>query len=146
MIQDVRLTPLRVIGDAHGSVMHMLRQTDPHFAGFGEVYFSTLRIAAKKNWRQHSRATSQLAVPHGRVRFVLCDQRRESATTGMVSELEIGEDNYQLLTIPPLVWFAFQNIGSDDALIANCSNITHDPTEVERRDFETPLIPYVWRD
>ena len=42
MIDGVRLTPLRIIGDERGSVMHMLRATDAHFAGFGEVYFSTV--------------------------------------------------------------------------------------------------------
>ena len=42
MIEGVVVHPLRRIADERGSVMHMLKETDPHFTRFGEIYFSTV--------------------------------------------------------------------------------------------------------
>jgi dTDP-4-dehydrorhamnose 3,5-epimerase len=146
MIHGVQVTPLRIIADERGAVLHMLKHSDPSFAGFGEIYFSKLLVGQRKAWRRHAHATSQLAVPNGCVRFVLCDQREGSISSNTIQEVEIGESSYQLLTIPPKVWFALQCVGSTDALIANCSSNVHDPTAVERQDVESQTIPYVWRD
>ena len=41
MIDGVKVVPLRQIVDERGKIMHMLKATDPHFLGFGEIYFST---------------------------------------------------------------------------------------------------------
>jgi len=146
MIHDVQLTPLQIIADERGAVLHMLKSTDPSFAGFGEIYFSQIGNGQKKAWRLHPHATSQIAVPHGCVRIIMCDQRGGSPTYNSIQEVELSDTNYQLLTIPPSIWFAFQCIGTSDALIANCSNMVHDPTAVERRAIEHSPIPYVWRD
>lgn len=146
MIHGVQITPLRIIADDRGAVLHMLKHNDPYFAGFGEIYFSKLLAGQRKAWRRHAHATSQLVVPSGCVRFVLCDQREQSISRDAIQEIEIGESNYQLLTIPPNVWFALQCLDSTDALIANCSSSVHEPTAVERLDLETPTIPYVWHN
>ena len=42
MIYGVQLIPLHRIPDERGTVMHMLKRTDPHFIEFGEIYFSTI--------------------------------------------------------------------------------------------------------
>jgi dTDP-4-dehydrorhamnose 3,5-epimerase len=146
MIQGVFLTPLKIIGDDRGAVMHMLKHTDPVFKGFGEVYFSTIRVGQRKEWRRNRVATAQIAVPIGNVRLVLSDQRSDSATCNSVWDIDLGAENYQLLTIPPMIWYALQNIGAADALVTNCSSAVHDPNAVERRDFAHPPLPYVWRD
>lgn len=39
----VRVTPLRRIPDERGTIYHMLRYTDPHFHGLGEIYLRRLR-------------------------------------------------------------------------------------------------------
>ena len=41
-IHDVIITPLKVISDNRGKVMHMLRCDDEIFNKFGEIYFSTI--------------------------------------------------------------------------------------------------------
>lgn len=146
MIHDVLLTPLKIIGDDRGAVLHMLKHTDPVFKGFGEVYFSTIRIGQRKEWRRNNVATAQIAVPVGSVRMVLGDQRSDSPTFGTVWEVDLNQQNYQLLTIPTMVWYALQNIGAVDALLANCSTTVHDPGTVERRGFSHPPLPYIWRN
>lgn len=146
MIDGVVVTPLRVISDDRGAVLHMLKRTDPHFSEFGEVYFSRVGSGQRKPWRRHQRSISNLAVPVGLVRFVLFDDRTASSTNGTISEIELGETNYQLLTIPAGVWFGLQNLASSDSLIANCASNLHDPLHIDRQDFETSTIPYRWRD
>jgi dTDP-4-dehydrorhamnose 3,5-epimerase len=146
MIHDVLLTPLKIIGDDRGAVLHMLKHTDSVFRGFGEVYFSTISVGQRKEWRRNNVATAQIAVPVGSVRLVLGDQRSDSPTCDTVWEVDLNQQNYQLLTIPPLVWYALQNTGTVDALVANCSTTAHDPSAVERREFSHPPLPYIWRN
>jgi dTDP-4-dehydrorhamnose 3,5-epimerase len=144
MIDGVKITPLRQILDERGKVMHMLRADAPGFEGFGEIYFSTVFPGAIKGWHIHARMTLNYAVPHGRIKFVLYDERDRSPTKGEIQEIFMGPDNYVLVTVPPLVWNGFKGIGTEMALVANCASIPHDPTEIDRRDPFDASIPYDW--
>jgi dTDP-4-dehydrorhamnose 3,5-epimerase len=131
-IEGVVLTPLRQIVDERGAVLHMLRTDSPAFAGFGECYFSEVRPRVLKAWKRHHRQTQNLAVPVGRVRFVISDTREGSPTLGRVQLVELGRpDAYARLTIPPLVWYGFTCLGELPALVANCANLPHEPGESE---------------
>ena len=144
MIDGVIITPLRQICDERGKVMHMLRATDPHFKQFGEIYFSCIYPGAIKAWHIHTKMTLNYACPHGRIKFVLFDEREKSPTRGEVQEVFIGPDNYCLVTVPPLVWNGFKGIGSEMAVVANCASIPHDPTEIDRLDPFSERVPYKW--
>lgn len=145
MISGVRLSQLRIITTSNGAVLHMVKQTDQMFAGFGEIYFSRIAGGQRKDWRRHRIATAQISVPVGRVRFALYDDRPNSKTSGVSWDVILGEANYQLLTIPPSIWFAFRNESPDNSLIANCSSTPHDVTQIDRQDCDTSTIPYLWR-
>lgn len=144
MIDGVTITPLKQILDERGKVMHMLRSTDLGFTKFGEIYFSCVYPDVIKAWHLHKEMTLNYAVPHGRVKFVLFDDRKGSATLGEVQEVFLGEGNYCLVTVPPLVWNGFKGIGTEMAIVANCASIPHDPNEIERRDPFDASIPYDW--
>jgi len=141
MIQGVHVKPRRVIADPRGDVLHMLKRTDDVFTEFGEMYFSKIHPGQQKGWRRHRVAFSQLSVPVGSVHFVLFDDRDESPTKGQRADVSIGETSHHLLTIPPLVWYAFENSGVNTALIGSCSSIPHDPTESDRREFSDTRMP-----
>jgi dTDP-4-dehydrorhamnose 3,5-epimerase len=131
-ISGVLLTPLREIADARGAVLHMLRADDAAFTAFGECYFSEIVPGAVKAWKRHLRQTQNLAVPVGRVRFVIYDARATSPTCGCIEAIELGRpDAYARLTIPPFVWYGFRGIGTQPALVANCADLPHDPEESE---------------
>jgi dTDP-4-dehydrorhamnose 3,5-epimerase len=144
VIDGVAIRPLRQLLDERGKVMHMLRANDPHFQAFGEIYFSTVYPGAIKAWHLHERMTLNYAVPHGGIKLVLYDDRPQSPTRGELQEIFLGPDNYQLVTIPPLVWNGFKGVGTEAALVANCSDLPHDPTEIQRRDPFDPSIAYRW--
>lgn len=144
VIEGVVVAPLRRIVDERGSVMHMLRADSALFSRFGEVYFSSVLPGAVKAWKRHKLMTQHFAVPVGTIRLVLQDDRGDSATSGVLQVLEIGEENYSLVIIPPLVWYGFQCISSIPALIANLTDLPHDPDEIERLGQSDSRIPYQW--
>jgi dTDP-4-dehydrorhamnose 3,5-epimerase len=144
MIEGVRITPLRQIVDERGKVMHMLRADAPHFESFGEIYFSTVNPGTVKAWHKHRLMTLNYAVPVGRIKFVLFDDRALSATRGEVQELLLGPDNYSLVTVPALIWSGFLGLGTEPALVANCATLPHDDSEIERRDPLDSAIPHDW--
>jgi dTDP-4-dehydrorhamnose 3,5-epimerase len=143
-IHDVRVTPLGRIPDERGAVLHMLREDSEVFERFGEIYFSSVYPGVVKGWHLHSRMTLNYAVPIGMIKLVLYDDRPESPTRGELQELHIGELNYALVTIPPLIWNGFKGEGVTPALVANCATIAHDPEEIDRRDPFDNDIPYDW--
>jgi dTDP-4-dehydrorhamnose 3,5-epimerase len=144
VIEGVVVTPQRQICDERGKVMKMLSREDKVFLEFGEIYFSCVYPGAIKGWHLHRRMTLNYAVPHGRIKFVLYDDRAGSPTRGEAQEVFMGPDNYCLVTVPPLIWNGFKGLGSEMAIVANCASISHDPAEIERRDPFDASIPYDW--
>ena len=144
MIEGVIVEPLKQVIDKRGKVMHMLRSDSPLFTNFGEIYFSVINPDAIKAWKRHLKMTQHFAVPVGKIRLVLYDNRENSITRERVEALEIGHDNYCLVKIPPLLWYGFQCLSSTPALIANCTDMPHDPNEVERLDYFDKRMPYDW--
>lgn len=144
MIEGVVITPLKQILDERGKIMHMLRSIDPHYLSFGEIYFSCIEPGAIKGWHLHKEMVLNYAVPLGKIKFVLYDDRENSPTRGKVQEIFLGPDNYCLVTVPPLVWNGFKGICTQTSIVANCASIPHDPGEIVRRDPFAPSIPYSW--
>ena len=143
-IDGVRVTPLKILKDDRGQVMHMLRTDAPHFKKFGEVYFSGVNVGVTKGWKVHTRAEGNLAVPHGRVRCVLYDSREESTTYGEFMDVVLGssDDAYRLLTVPAGVALAWRNVGTDTAIVANCATEPHTPDEGKTLPLDT--YAYEW--
>jgi dTDP-4-dehydrorhamnose 3,5-epimerase len=144
VIEGVSVRPLGQILDERGKVMHMLRSSDPEFTAFGEIYFSLVFPGVVKGWHLHQRMTLHYAVPMGLIKLVLYDERPRSPTRGELMELFAGPDSYSLISIPPGVWNGFKGLGPTTSLVANCSDIPHDPAEIVRRDPRDTSIPYTW--
>lgn len=144
MIEGVFIEKLKKIEDSRGKVMHMLRCDSPLFNTFGEIYFSTVNGGIVKAWKKHLKMTQYFAVPVGKIKLVIYDDRDNSSTKGQIYELELGEENYCLVKIPPMLWYGFKGISSIPALIANCADIPHDPNEIKTADPSDLTFPYVW--
>jgi dTDP-4-dehydrorhamnose 3,5-epimerase len=145
LIEGVTLTVLRQISDERGAVLHMLRCDAPEFSRFGECYFSEVLPGAIKAWKRHRAQTQNLAVPIGRIRMVIHDDREGSATRGQLQVLELGRpDAYLRLRIVPGLWYGFSCISATPALLANCADLLHDPAESDLRPLNDPRIPYHW--
>ena len=138
------LTPLKIIPGDTGDVLHAMKRTDASFCGFGEVYFSTVNKGQVKAWKRHRKMTLNLIVPCGEIKFVLYDGRTESPTYGKVFGVVLSRDNYQRLTVAPMIWSGFVGMGKGLNMLLNIASIPHDPQEVERLDVYNELIQYNW--
>jgi dTDP-4-dehydrorhamnose 3,5-epimerase len=146
IIEGVKLVSLLEIGDSRGAVLHMLRNDSPDFIAFGECYFSEVLPGVIKGWKKHHLQTQNLAVPVGRIRIVMFDDRIESSTKGLVQVVELGRpDAYIRVTIPPGIWYAFSCISSEKGLLVNCADIPHQSSESETMPLVQSSIPYKWQ-
>ena len=144
MIDGVEIKQLDIIPDERGMILKMLRNDDPGFQKFGEIYFSAIYPNVVKGWHIHTKMTLNYAVISGSIKLVLYDDREGSLTRGEVQEIFLGRENYKLVTIPPMIWNGFKGIGTEHAIVANCSTIPHDPDEIKRMDPFENDIPYNW--
>ena len=143
-IYGVVISPLKQIIDERGKVMHMLREDSNLFKRFGEIYFSCTYPGAVKAWHMHKKMTLNYAVIFGVLKVVLFDDRKDSPTFGKIQEIFLSPENYLLVTVPPMIWNGFKGVGSDMAIVANCSTLPHDPNEIIRKDPMDKTIPYNW--
>lgn len=129
-LTDIVLTPLKQIEVSGGNVFHAMKSSDLGFAGFGEAYFSWISPGAIKGWKRHTLMTMNIVVPLGRVRFIF-----RSVNGGGNEEFrieDVGVNRYARITVPPGIWFGFQNIGTSEGLVLNIANMPHDQDEIER--------------
>ena len=122
---------------------HAACSGSPEFVRFGECYFSEALPGAVKAWKRHREQTQQLTVPVGRVRFVLFDDRM--SPPGPVGDSRSSSSAVPTRTpssaFPPGVWYGFAGVGDGPALIANCADLPHDPSEAENRPADDPGVP-----
>jgi dTDP-4-dehydrorhamnose 3,5-epimerase len=145
LIDGVILSELCQIHDERGAVLHMLRSDAKEFTKFGECYFSEIMPGAIKAWKRHHLQTQNFAVPVGRIRLVIYDNRTKSNSYGKLSIIDLGRpDDYFRVQIPPGLWYGFQCLNHTPALLTNCADMLHDPTESEVLPLDSEEIPYRW--
>ena len=145
-IEGVIIQPLKQIADKRGSVLHMLKNDPSLFKQFGEVYFSEIHSGLVKAWKRHKKQSQNLVVPLGKIRLVIYDDRSNSNTHGKIAQCKLGRpENYRLIHIPPMLWYGFQEIGGQTSMVANCTDLPHDPEEMESLSTYTSQIPYQWK-
>tara|TARA_B100001123_G_C15055743_1_gene925474 strand:+ start:145 stop:594 length:450 start_codon:yes stop_codon:yes gene_type:complete len=145
MIDGVKIIPKKQIIDERGKIMHMLRNDDDHFKKFGEIYFSYIHPNTVKAWHMHKKMTVNYVSVMGKIKVVLFDDREKSSTRGKYQEIFLSNENYFLVSVPPLVWNGFKSIENKSAIIANCSDIPHDPKEMIRKSIDDNYFKYDWK-
>ena len=144
MIHDVKITPLKIISDNRGKVIHMLRTDSQVFEKFGEIYFSTIYHQSIKGWHLHKESVLNYVCIKGKVKLVLFDNRKESSTKGVYQELILSSEDYFLVTIPPNIWNGFKGIDKSESIITNCLTLPHNEKEMVRRDPHDKYFKYDW--
>jgi dTDP-4-dehydrorhamnose 3,5-epimerase len=79
------------------------------------------------------------------MKLVLFDNRPKSTTYKKLQEIFLGDLNYLLVQIPPFVINGYKCVGEKKCIVANCSDLSHDPNEMIRHDpRKNQLIDYSW--
>ena len=144
MIKDVIITKKKQIFHESGKVMHMLREDERIFKKFGEIYFSYTHPNTVKAWHLHKKMTVNYVCVFGKIKLVLFDDRAKSKTNGEIQEIFLTTENYCLVSVPPLIWNGFKSIENESSIIANCSDIPHDPNEMIRKPYNDKYFGYDW--
>lgn len=143
-ISGVELRRLSTKSDGRGDLTVLLsnqRNTDldkPH------VYLVTAAAQSLRGWVYHKRQSDRLAFLSGQLRVVLYDLRPDSPTYRELNVLNLGAANKILLTIPPFVVHAVQNLGDTDAQFINMPTRAYDPANPDKSRLPVghPGIPY----
>lgn len=155
-MKGVTITPLTKIPDDRGCIFHMMRNDSPLFKKFGEIYFSTVYPGVVKAWHIHSKMTLNYVVIKGNIKLaVLKEASGERIKKGEtpdedeykfypeeMQEIYIGDRNFLLVTIEPGIWNGFMGIGTEEAIVANLTDIPHDKNEIRRLPFN--YFNYNW--
>ena len=145
-IHDVIITPLKVISDNRGKVMHMLRRDDEIFKKFGEIYFSTIFFDKIKAWHLHKESTLNYSCVKGEVKLVLFDNREKVPQKGIIQEIILKPKEHSLITIPKNIWNGFKGLDKEESIIANCLTLPHNEDEMVRIEPNDKLIKYNWNN
>jgi dTDP-4-dehydrorhamnose 3,5-epimerase len=127
-LSEILLTPLCRISTPGGDILHAMKNEDVGFSGFGEAYFSLVGNGSIKAWKRHTSMNMNLVVPVGEVRFVFYCEANKAFQV-----VDIGEKNYQRITVPAGIWFGFQGRAQVESVVLNLADIKHISEEVERR-------------
>jgi dTDP-4-dehydrorhamnose 3,5-epimerase len=121
MIEGVKVKKLKVIPDERGRLMEILRVSET-LVQPQQIYLTTAHenvVKDKENFHMHKNQTDFFCCIKGRIKLVLVDTRKGAKTEREINELEIGEDNFCLVTIPAEVLHAFKSL-KGEAFIINC--------------------------
>lgn len=146
MIKGVVVKDLRVIPDERGRLMEILRNDDPMFEKFGQVYMSATSPGIVKGWHLHQIQEDNITCVKGMLKLVLYDDREGSPTRGEINEFFIGEYKPQLVHVPKQVYHGWKCSSETEALVIN---LVTEPYNYKNPD-QTNLpphngtIPYDW--
>ena len=136
-----QVTPLDIIANPKGDILHAIKMSSPGFLGFGEAYFSRINHGAIKGWKRHKIQTLNLVVPIGTIIVVIYDEFADENAVDKRVVYQIGSTNYARLTIPPGYWVAFMGCQEENMLM-NIADGEHDPSESDNLPIEA--FSYNW--
>jgi len=145
-IEGVIVKELRVVPDERGRLMEILRNDDPFFRKFGQVYMTTNYPGVVKAWHAHQHQTDHVACVSGMIKLVLYDGRDKSPTYQKINEFFIGIHNPKLVVIPPGVYHGWKCVSAEESVVVNIPDNVYDydhPDEL-REPFDAEQIPYDW--
>ena len=108
------------------------------------IYTVTTRPGMIKGWAVHHQQVDRYFFYSGSLKLVLYDGRESSRTQGMINELYFSEANRSLVSVPPGVYHAVENVGTTDALMINLPSepYRHEDPDKHTLPLENDVIPY----
>jgi dTDP-4-dehydrorhamnose 3,5-epimerase len=111
--------------------------------GVGQVFQRVIEPGAVSGWHVHAVTVDRLFCAYGRVRLGLYDGRNDSPTLGRSAQIRLGRERPALVVVPPGVWHAVANVGTDPAVFVNAVDqaYTYDDPDHYRVPIDSPQIP-----
>ena len=109
-----------VIRSEGGLVVKVIEDGDKDFKGFGEIYYSRISLFSDRGWKIHSRATCNIMVTSGKVRFVVGDKELSEYVF-----IDLDENCHKRMTIPPMHWYRFICLEGPHSTILNMLDVRY---------------------
>ncbi len=108
------------------------------------AYLVTVRPGKVKGWAVHTNQTDRYFVVTGSLKLVLFDSRASSPTHQLINELYFSELNRALISVPPEIYHAVENVGLVDALMFNIPSEPYNHANPDKYilPLENDMIPY----
>lgn len=135
-IHDVQQIFLQQHEDDRGYLFEVIHSSDPYVTKFGQVYFVGNRTAFTiRAFHKHSELHDWFSIVHGAAKFVLVDDRRDSATYRKTDILIGSARKPSLIIVPPGVYHGWMSLEPETLM---CSVASHEynrnsPDEVRIR-------------
>ena len=68
-LKKIKFIKKKIISHPKGNIMKFIKKNESNYSGFGEVYFTWIKINEFKGWKFHKKMHMNLAVPWGSVNF-----------------------------------------------------------------------------
>lgn len=136
---EVKSKNLKRIVDERGYLQEIMRNDDPQFKEFGQIYVTTTNPGVVKGWHYHKYQTDNVCCIKGTIKLVLYDEKE-------IKEFFIGELNPQLINIPKGVYHGWKCISQEPAYVINIPDKVYNyenPDEVRVNPHDND-IPYDW--
>jgi dTDP-4-dehydrorhamnose 3,5-epimerase len=130
IIPGLTIAPLSRIHHELGDVLHIMRSSSNESLDIMEIYASSVLCNKRKGWKRHLRLTLNLVVIEGAIDFSFVDDRVNKHNPTALTFHADPLDNHSRITVPPLVWVAFEGLKASNILV-NCIAEPHDPLEQE---------------
>lgn len=146
MIEGVMVKNLKIITDQRGWLMEIMRNDDPQFKQFGQVYLTTAKPGVVKAWHYHKIQTDNFTCVFGIMQVALYDARKDSPTFGKVQEFIIDSKKPILLTVPPGVYHGFKAVSETPAYFLSVPTeaYNYETPDEYRLAPDTDEIPFKW--
>jgi len=144
LIEGVKVKAQRLIPDARGFLMELMRPDWPEFIQWGQVYATMCYPGVVKGWHYHYHQIDSFNCVCGMGKVVLFDNRPNSPTNGIINEFIIGPLNPKMVQIPNFVWHGFAAVGPEPAIIINCPTRMYNYTEPDEYRAPHDSFGYKW--
>ena len=147
MIKDVQLTPLKVNMDDRGYLIVIGssgRKDAPDIPVIREAYLvGNMAKGTVRAFHKHETLWDYFFISNGSAKFVLVDDRKDSATKGEMNTFILTERNPSLLIVPAGVYHGWMSL-QDDTQIVSIANEPYDPKNPDEKRIPPDSFGDVW--
>ena len=119
----------KIFKNKKGDLFKFVSKKNTFFKSFGEVYFNEIKKNQIKGWIKHKKNQCIFSAVHGSIKFKLIDDRVKSKTYGQIANITLEKNNFNILIVPPGIWFSFTTKKTKSILV-NLINKVHSDNEV----------------
>jgi dTDP-4-dehydrorhamnose 3,5-epimerase len=145
----VEVRDLRLLADARGWLMELVRADSDFLPKFGQVYVTVAYPGVVKGWHRHRLQTDALACASGMARVVTATagySGREQGTNWFdYTDTVVGPLAPKIVVVPPGVWHAFTPAGPEPCVIVNTVSEPYNHDEPDEERLPLGKIPFDWK-